>query len=166
VFYSGFCLHGEERLFDSYLPAFGDFMAGFSYGSIDATKRAIEDKSVKSLILLSPAYYSHKDEEFKKAQLCAFEADPALYKLKLLKKSGLKEEEGELYGRDGTADELKDLLFFDWSSVGLSELADRGVRIEVFIGSNDRVVEPEASAEFFGQFAKIYMLENKNHILR
>lgn len=166
MFYSGFCLHGEERLFDMYLPAFGDFVAGFSYGSIGALKYALKDESVKSLILLSPAYYTHKDKEFKETQLSAFEADPALYKLKLLKKSGLKEEEGELYGQEGTAQELRELLFFEWHGAELTALANRGVQIEVFIGSGDRVVEPQPSSDFFTQFAKVYTLENKNHILR
>ena len=43
---------------------------------------------------------------------------------------------------------------------------DRGVAIEVFIGTADRVVESLASKEFFEKFAKVYMLENKNHVLR
>jgi len=166
VFYSGFCLHGEERLFDLYLPAFGDFVAGFSYGAIGAIKYALDNESVKNIILLSPAYYAHKEQEFKETQLAAFEADPNLYKLKLLKKSGLKEEESELYGKDGTIEELRELLFFDWNSANLASLIDRGIKVEVFIGSGDRVVEPHASSEFFGQFAKVYTLENKNHILR
>lgn len=166
MFYSGFCLHGEESLFDMYLPAFGDFVGGFSYGSIGALKHALEDESVKSLILLSPAYYAHKDREFKEAQLSAFRANPALYKQKLLKKSGLTDEERELYGQDGTVQELRELLFFDWSGEELTSLAKRGVRIEVFIGSGDRVVDPQPSHDFFVQFAKVYMLENKNHILR
>jgi pimeloyl-ACP methyl ester carboxylesterase len=149
-----------------YLPAFGDFVAGFSYGAIGAIRHALQDESVKNLILLSPAYYTHKDREFKEAQLSAFEADPALYKLKLLKKSGLKEEEGELYGKDGVAEELRELLFFDWCSRDVASLVARGVRVEVFIGLGDRVVEPEPSSKFFDQFAKVYTLENKNHILR
>lgn len=166
MFYSGFCLHGEEGLFDSYLPAFGDFVAGFSYGSIGAVRYALENENVKTLLLLSPAYYSHKDNDFREAQLAAFEADPALYKLKLLKKSGLKEEEGERYGKDGTIDELRELLYFDWSNAGLDVLRARGVAIEVFIGGADRVVEPMPSKDFFAKYAKAYLLDGKNHILR
>ena len=166
MFYSGFCLDKEEALFDGYLPAFGDFVAGFSYGSIKAVHHAIKDESVKKLLLLSPAYYSHKDNVFKDAQISAFEADPHLYKNKLLKKSGLKEEEGAAYAKDSSSDELRELLYFDWAVAGLDTLKDRGVDIEVFIGSSDRVVEPSASNEFFSKYARVYLLENKNHILR
>lgn len=166
MFYSGFCLDGEEGLFDEYLPAFGDFVAGFSYGSIKAVRYALQNDSVKSLLLLSPAYYTHKDNEFIEAQLAAFEADPALYKLKLLKKSGLKEEEGERYGKEGAIEELKELLYFDWRTAGLDVLKERGVKIEVFIGGGDRVVEPLPSQKFFEKYAKVHWLENKNHVLR
>lgn len=167
MFYSGFCLDGEEELFHEFLPQYGDsFVAGFSYGSIAALRRALSDTAANKLILLSPAYYAHKDKTFKEAQLAAFLADAALYRLKLLKKSGLSMEDGEKYGKDGTAEELKELLYFDWNRAAFDTLAQRGVKIEVFIGENDRVVEPDASAGFFEEFATVYRLKNKNHILR
>lgn len=166
MFYSGFCLCGEEEIFHEYLPAFGSHVSGFSYGAIEALKYALKEQSVKNLILLSPAYYAHKEDAFKEAQLTAFANDKELYRLKLLKKSGFEERERELYAKEGAYEELSELLYFDWSAAGLETIADRGVNIEVFIGSADRVVEPEASAEFFGRFAKVYTLDNKNHILR
>jgi len=166
VFYSGFCLNGEEGLFDEFLPSFGEYVAGFSYGSIAALRFAAQNKEVTKLILLSPAYYTHKSADFKEAQIAAFEADPALYRLKLLKKSGLREEEGKRYGALGTSAQLRELLYFDWSASEIVSLFERGVKIEVFIGGNDRVVEPEASAEFFRRYATVYYLKNKNHILR
>lgn len=144
----------------------GEFVAGFSYGSIAATRYALAHEDVKRLILLSPAYYTHKDDEFRSVQLTAFEADSDLYALKLLKKSGLSAEDGAKYGQQGTKEQLRELLYFDWNMAGLDELVQRGVSIEVFIGDNDRVVEPLVSKEFFEKFAKVYMLENKNHVLR
>lgn len=166
MFYSGFCLCGEEEIFHEYLPAFGSYVCGFSYGAIGALKYALKEQSVKNLILLSPAYYAHQEDAFKEAQLAAFESDKELYRLKLLKKSGFDERECELYAKEGAYEELLELLYFDWNTARLEMLADRGVKIEVFIGSADGIVEPEASAEFFGHFAKVYTLENKNHILR
>lgn len=165
-FFSGFCLSGEESLFEAFLPMEGNFVAGFSYGCIAATRYALAHEDVKRLILLSPAYYTHKDDEFKRMQLEAFIGDKDLYALKLLKKSGLAADEGTRYAKLGTATELEELLRFDWSKAGLETLVDRGVAIEVFIGTADRVVEPLASKEFFEKFAKVYMLENKNHVLR
>lgn len=166
MFYSGFSLCGEEEIFHEYIPAFGSFVSGFSYGAIAALKYAIKEQSVKSLILLSPAYYTHKDNAFKEAQLAAFTADKELYQIKLLKKSGFKEDEYKLYAKEGRYEELSELLYFDWSTIKIETLISRGVNIEVFIGKNDKVVEPKASAEFFECFAKVYTLDNKNHILR
>lgn len=166
MFYSGFCLSGEEGLFDEFLPSFGEYAAGFSYGSIAALKFAAQNKDVTKLILLSPAYYTHKDADFKEAQIAAFEADPELYRLKLLKKSGLREDEGERYGIPGTSAQLRELLYFDWGDSEIASVVDKGVKIEVFIGGGDRVVEPEASAEFFRRYGSVYYLKNKNHILR
>jgi hypothetical protein len=165
-FFSGFCLNGEERLFDEFLPGHGSFVAGFSYGAIAALKHALAHENTKRLLLLSPAYYTHKDEEFRRAQLDAFDTDTALYRLKLLKKSGLSLEEGDRYGVDGSKEQLEELLYFDWASAGLDTLVERGVKIEVFIGAADRVVEPVPSAEFFKKFGALYYLENKNHVLR
>lgn len=166
MFYSGFCLDGEEELFHEFLPQYGDsFVSGFSYGSIAALQKALSDSSTNRLILLSPAYYAHKSEAFKEAQLTAFLADSALYRLKLLKKSGLSVEDGEKYAKEGTVEELKELLYFDWNRSAFDTLTQRDVKIEVFIGENDRVVEPDASASFFEEFATVYRLKNKNHIL-
>jgi len=166
VFYSGFCLEGEEALFHEFLPQYGDFMSGFSYGAISAVREAVLDKEIKRLILLSPAYYAHTNEAFREAQIAAFEADAELYKLKLLKKSGLSVEDGVRYGKDSSLTELRELLYFDWRGAGLDTLKKRGVKIEVFIGEADRVVDPYASADFFEEFADVYRLKNKNHILR
>lgn len=167
-FFSGFCLAGEEELFDEYLPAYGSFVSGFSYGAQKALRYAITDESVKKLILLSPAFYSHKEEAFKEAQIAAFVSNPKLYALKLLKKSGLKDEERLKYEADGTKEELTGLLYFEWMAEDFKRLIDRGVSIEVFAGLADKVVEQREAAEFFMgiENIKFYRLENKNHILR
>lgn len=165
MFYSGFCLEGEEALFHEFLPQYGEFMSGFSYGAISAVREAVLDKEIKRLILLSPAYYAHTNEAFREAQIAAFEADEDLYRLKLLKKSGLSLEEGVRYGINGTVSQLRELLYFDWRSAGLDLLKKRDVKMEVFIGDADRVVDPYASADFFEEFATVYRLKNKNHIL-
>ena len=167
-FFSGFCLAGEEELFDEYLPAYGSFVSGFSYGAQKALRYAITDESIKKLILLSPAFYSHKEEAFKEAQIAAFVSNPKLYALKLLKKSGLKDEERLKYEANGTKEELTELLYFEWRAEDFNRLIDRGASIEVFTGLVDRVVEQASAIEFFESFGKIklYKLENKNHILR
>lgn len=167
TFFSGFCLEGEGELFSDFIPPKIATIAGFSYGAICAYEHALATKEFfKKLILLSPAYYAHTDEEFKQQQINAFRSDPDLYKLKLLKKSGFSEETAQKYSKDGTIDELEKLLYFDWAVDGFDKLKKNGVEIEVYIGSNDRVVDPNSSMEFFKQFATVYFIKGKNHFLR
>jgi pimeloyl-ACP methyl ester carboxylesterase len=166
-FFSGFCVEGERELFAEYLPPKEAYVAGFSYGAIEAIEYAASTKEfLKKLILLSPAYYAHKDEEFCAAQYAAFIADPELYRIKLLKRSGLDEETAAKYAKMGTKEELDKLLHFKWPLHLFEELAKKGVEIEIYIGRGDRVVESDASSEFFRQFGTVYYIKNKNHFLR
>jgi pimeloyl-ACP methyl ester carboxylesterase len=166
-FFSGFCVEGERELFAQYLPSREAYVAGFSYGAIEAIEYATSTKEFfKKLILLSPAYYAHKDEEFCGMQYAAFVADPQLYRIKLLKRSGLDEETAAKYAKMGTKEELDKLLHFKWSAELFETLKVKGVSVEIYIGSADRVVESEASAQFFRQYGAVYYIKNKNHFLR
>jgi dienelactone hydrolase len=166
VFFSGFALCGEESLFKDYYDD-GDSVCGFSYGAQKAFLYAKNNSFVKRLILLSPAFYAQKTEEFKEAQMAAYTQNPALYRLKLLKKSGLNPDEIDSFKSDSTIEELRELLYFEWSEEDVKSMLERGVQIDVYIGGEDGVVEPEPSFGFFGRSgAKTVWLENKNHILR
>jgi pimeloyl-ACP methyl ester carboxylesterase len=166
-FFSGFCVEGESELFSDFIQPKVEAIVGFSYGAIGAFEYAMQRKEFfKKLILLSPAYYAHTSEEFKTQQLSAFKVDPDLYKIKLLKKSGLNEADGQKYGKEGTKDELEKLLYYTWPTEGFEKLKKNGVEIEVFIGANDRVVDPNVSMEFFKQHATVYFIKDKNHFLR
>ena len=165
-FFSGFCVSGESELFVDFLPKKEAFICGFSFGAINAFEHALTTKEFfKKLILLSPAFYCQTDDKFKEQQLAAFKADEELYKIKLLKKSGLDEESGKKYGVNGSAEQLEKLLYFGWDKSGFEKLSKMGVKIEVYIGSNDRVVDPNRSVEFFKEHATVYLLKDKNHFL-
>jgi len=164
MFFSGFCLSGEKELFSEYLNQKEESIAGFSYGAIGALKKAFELRP-KRLILLSPAFYAYKDSSFKEQQIKAFETDRELYMLKLLKKSGLSEEEGRRFGKEGSSEQLRELLYFEWQKSPIKELSVT-TKIEIYIGTNDRVVEPESAIEFFSKFGELKILKDKNHILR
>jgi len=166
-FFSGFCVDGEAELFAEFFPPKEAFIAGFSYGAIEAIEYAVStEEFFKKLILLSPAYYAHKDDEFRDMQHGAFVADAELYRLKLLKRSGLDETMAAKYAKMGTKEELCKLLYFAWSQELFDELKAKGVDIEIYIGSGDRVVDSEPSAEFFRAHGTVYYMKNKNHFLR
>ena len=167
MFFSGFCLSGEEGLFSEYFDSSSDAVCGFSYGAQKAFSYSQKNPDIKRLILLSPAFYMQKTDEFREAQIGVFADNPELYRLKLLKKSGFAADEMTAYQADGTADALRELLYFRWDNEELNKLAMQGVQIEVYIGSKDGVVEPKPSYEFFKNCGlKTVWLENKNHILR
>lgn len=167
MYFSGFCLSGEEGLFAEYFDPSSDAVCGFSYGAQKAFLYAQKTPDIKRLILLSPAFYMQKTDEFRGAQIGVFVDNPELYGLKLLKKSGLTTDEMTTYQTDGTVDALRELLYFRWDNEELNKLAMQGVQIEVHIGSKDGVVEPKPSYEFFKNCGlKTIWLENKNHILR
>lgn len=154
-------------MFAEYFDSSSDAVCGFSYGAQKAFSYVRKTPDIKRLILLSPAFYMQKTDEFREAQIGVFADNPELYRLKLLKKSGFAADEMTAYQADGTADALRELLYFRWDSGELNKLAMQGVQIEVYIGSKDGVVEPKPSYEFFKNCGlKTVWLENKNHILR
>ena len=167
MFFSGFSLCGEELLFKDYYEDDGENACGFSYGAQKAFLYTKSNPHIKRLTLLSPAFYMQKTEEFKEIQIAAFVQNPDLYRLKLLKKSGLNPEETAKYGADATAPELRELLYFEWEAEDIKAMLERRVQIEVYIGGKDGVVEPKPSFGFFEHCgAKTVWLEDKNHILR
>lgn len=90
MFFSGFALCGESLFKDYYDD--GDSVCGFSYGAQKLFLYAKNNSFVKRLISF-PLLYTQKTEEFKEAQMAAYTQNPALYRLKLLKKSGLNPDE-------------------------------------------------------------------------
>ncbi len=166
-FFSGFCLNGEEGLFSEFLPQREACIAGFSYGATKALEYALNtNEFFKKLVLLSPAFYEHTTTEFRQVQLENFKSNPELYALKLMKKSGLSEQDRDKYGQMGTYKQLEELLNYKWSTDGLEKLLANRVEIEIYIGSDDRVVDPHKSMEFFKNFGTVYFIKNKNHCLR
>lgn len=166
-FFSGFCLNNESDLFSEYIPKQQASIVGFSYGAIKAFNHSLATKDFfKKLILLSPAFYKQTSIDFREAQVASFKADPKLYELKLLKKAGLTDTEIEKYAKIGTVSELSELLNFEWGEDGFEKLLTNRVEIEVYLGSNDKIVDATASMEFFKNFATVYYIKNKNHFLR
>ena len=45
-------------------------------------------------------------------------------------------------------------------------MVKRGVKIEVFVGSEDKIVDAKSVAEYFKEFAQIYFIKGVGHLLR
>ena len=166
-FYSGFCFKNECEIFKDYLEI-GDFIiSGFSYGAIKAFNQALESKArVDKLQLFSPAYFQTKDEKFKRTQVMYFKKDANAYCQTFLSNvlSPLDLDISK-YFKLGSIEELQELLYYEWSEEKLQKLIEKGVKIEVYLGGNDKIIDASKAQEFFKEFATVYYIKEKGHLL-
>lgn len=169
-FYSGFSLKNEQHFFDAYINPSEYTVCGFSYGAIKAFRYVKEQldlgKRVDTLQLLSPAFFGTKDEKFKKLQLIGYRKSRELYLNEFIKSCFLpyKEKKAEHNNKDGI-EELEELLYYEWNVEELQYLAKNGVKIEVYLGGEDKIIDVGGAREFFLQVATVTYIKNANHFL-
>ncbi len=166
-FYSGFCFKNEFELFQNFLDVNEFSIVGFSYGAIKAFEYVYKSKQrVEKLILLSPAFFQEKDEKFKKLQLIFFKKNSSNY-LKNFYENVLYPSNFEIdkYKKMGTYEELKELLHYEWNKEKLKELKNRGVKIEIYLGKKDKIIDSTSAYEFFKSFGTVYFIKNVGHLL-
>ncbi len=167
-FYSGFCLKGEEAIFDGYHDS-GDFcIAGFSLGAIDAFEYACEsEKRIDKLQLFSPAFFEDKEVKFKRLQEMYFKKDKAAYIKNFLKNIAYPSHlDMQKFYHDSKDEDLHKLLYYRWSKEKLQALCDRGIMIEVHLGRQDKIIDTKATKAFFQAFATVIMIKDVGHILK
>lgn len=169
-FYSGFSLKNEQHFFGTYISHSEYAVCGFSYGAIKAFRYVKEQlalkKRVDTLQLLSPAFFSAKDEKFKKLQLLGYRKSRELYLNEFTKSCFLPYKEKKVeHNSTDSIEELQELLYYEWSQDELQYLVKKGVKIEVYLGGEDKIIDVEASREFFLQVATVTYIKNANHLL-
>jgi hypothetical protein len=75
-----------------------------------------------------------------------------------------KEKKVEHNSSDSIED-LQDLLYYEWNLQDLSYLAKKGVKIEVYLGGEDKIIDAESAKEFFLQVATVTYIKEANHFL-
>jgi len=169
-FYSGFSLKNEQSFFEPYLDKSAFCIAGFSYGAIKAFKEVCKcidtGKRVDRLQLFSPAFFQTKSVKFKKLQLMGYGRSDKNYlqNFRALCFSPYKEQ--SLAYVPTTLDELKELLFFEWSYADIQKLSDAGVSVEVYLGGCDAIIDRESAREFFVDVATVIYIKEANHMLQ
>ena len=163
-YFSGFCLEDESELFDSFTCR-GDFcVVGFSYGAQKALEYALTCRGrIDKLQLISPAFFMDKSEKYKKIQTLHFKKDADLYCKNFLENVTCRDM--SKYFKKGTQEELNELLFYKWDRDKLRKIRESGIDIEVFLGEKDRIIDSNKVKDFFQEFATIYYIKNKGHIL-
>jgi len=166
LYFSGFCLESESELFQEYKIENDFTVSGFSYGAIKAVQYILKnDTRVDKLQLFSPAYFNDKSTKYKRMQLIYFGKDSNTYCDNFLQNCGFSSEAKQKYFSLGTVDELEELLNYEWDESIMQSIVDKGTKIEIYLGSEDKIVNTKKALEFFRNYGEVYYLKEKEHIL-
>jgi pimeloyl-ACP methyl ester carboxylesterase len=167
LFFSGFCFNNESSLFEMYLKKSDFCVAGFSYGAQQAFEYALSSqKRIDTLQLFSPAFFQNRSEKYKKFQLLGFKKDAQSYYTTFLNNVAQgSQKEIKLFFMQGSYEELEALLMYDWDEKKLQQLLEKNIKIEVFLGQLDKIIDAQAVYDFFKPYATVYFIKNSGHIL-
>ncbi len=167
VFYSGFSLKEDISFFKQYIKDSDYTIAGFSYGAIKAFEYTLSCKDrVDTLQLFSPAFFQTKSEGFKRAQLMAYKKSKDDYLSHFIKGCFEPHELQKTQHIVTKESELEELLEYVWNPDKLRDIVQSGVRVEVYLGSEDKIIDVEGANEFFKQYATTYLIKGANHFLQ
>jgi len=169
-FFSGFSLRDEEYLFTQYIKKSDFTICGFSYGAIaalNATIKALDtSKRVDTLQLFSPAFFQSKEEKFKRLQLRAYKANKELYMKQFINSCFEPYNAKIVKHKESTLEELKELLEYEWDEEKFKYLESRGVKIEVYLGGRDAIIDAEGARAFFLNCTTVTYIKDANHFLQ
>jgi hypothetical protein len=164
-YFSGFGFEGESELFSQFLSESAYDVAGFSYGAQKAVIEALKQKRVQKLILISPAIFTHLGLEEKKKQMELFKNKKEVYLAMFYKKCGIRDEHKK-YLKTPSHKELEELFEYEWRESDLSTLYKKGCKIEVHLGSSDKIVDIEGAKRLFLPYSVLFTHQGLSHILR
>ncbi|WP_348652962.1 pimelyl-ACP methyl ester esterase BioV [uncultured Sulfurimonas sp.] len=170
TFFSGFSLKNEQHLFKEFINESKYCVCGFSYGSMKALKHAkklLEDgKSVDILQLLSPVFFQTKSQRFKRVQTMAYNTNNKEYMSKFLDSCFEPYPHKEIEFQKNTIGDLEELLNHQWILNEFEDLVNKGIKLEVYIGSADKIIDVKSAREFFTQVATVTYIKDANHFLQ
>jgi len=169
-FFSGFSLKDEANFFDAYIYKSDFSVCGFSYGAIKAfeytCKQIEQGKRVDTLQLFSPAFFQSKDEKFKRLQVMAYRKNEDVYLEQFIYACFLPYERKRVERSVTVLEELEELLDYKWNLSELLALSEKGVKIEIYLGGKDQIVDAKAAKEFFLDVATVTYIKGANHFLQ
>ena len=169
-FYSGFSLKNESYLFKDYINYSEYSVCGFSYGAIKAyeevKKRLKRGDRIDTLQFLSPAFFQTKEEKFKRLQLLAYRKNEEVYLRQFMRSCFLPHDQKIVEYSTTVISELEELLNYEWDMKELEKISHTGVKIEVYLGSDDGIVDTDKAKEFFIKIATVTYIKNANHFLQ
>ncbi|MDB2562344.1 pimelyl-ACP methyl ester esterase BioV [Sulfurimonas sp.] len=170
TFYNGFSFSNESELFESLIKKSQYTVSGFSYGAIKAFEHVQDclehSKRIDTLQLFSPVFFQTKSEKFKRLQTLSYTKSKENY-LKQFRTSCFSPyEKKELQHSQTNLVDLEELLGYEWCLDSLKLLEESGVKIEVYLGGEDRIIDVVAAQEFFLEVATVTYIKSANHCLQ
>lgn len=166
-FYSGFSLREDRYFFDPFLQMSDFTVAGFSYGAIKAAQYAAEaHERIDTLQLFSPAFFQTKKESFRRLQMGGYFKDSERYLDNFITSCFAPLPTSPTHLGENSADELQELLYFEWTAELMEVIRSKGIRIEVYLGLQDQVIDVEGAREFFLPYATVTSIKKGNHFLQ
>ena len=147
-------------------------ICGFSYGAQKAVDYAVDSlkngSRINCVILLSPAFFNDKSDDFVAQQLQNFAKNRTIYMKAFYKNIGVSADD-ETYLREvETLDSriLEKCLRYKFKGADLEALSARGVEIVVLLGGVDKIINANVANEFFSKYGVVYFIKNANHLLK
>lgn len=166
-FYSGFALTEDQHFFDPYLKHSDYTVAGFSYGAIKAAQYTAEAcERIDTLQLFSPAFFQTKKESFRRLQMGGYFKDSERYLENFLTSCFAPAPVAPMILGSNDAESLQELLYFEWTSELIESIRAKGIRIEVYLGLEDQVIDVMGAREFFLPYATVTSIKKANHFLQ
>ncbi len=167
-FFSGFGFKNEQDLFEDYLPKSEYVVAGFSYGAIKALEYVLSTTTrVDRLILLSPSFFNDKPQSFKRAQIHYYNLDKNAYIKNFLDNVCYpgQIDINNKYLSETNQEDLHNLLHFEWREEDIKNILDKNVKIEIFLGEMDKVINSKTANDFFSKLTTTYFIKKAGHLL-
>jgi hypothetical protein len=164
MFFSGFCVKGKRELFYPFLDDSPLVAAGFSFGAQkvwELVKRELKEGrgEIRKIQLFSPAFFGNRPRRWIEVNIEGFRKNRRRYILQFLKKAGLPDL--NLIDWGCREEELFQLLTYRWERLELD-----GIELEVFLGSEDPIIDVEGAFNFFKEMGVVHLLNGADHFLR
>ena len=177
-FFGGFGFKDDVQIFERILHDLGYLednpynICGFSFGAQKAVDYAVDSlkngSRINRVILLSPAFFNDKSDDFVAQQLQNFVKNRAIYMKAFYKNIGICEDDEAFLREVETLDLriLEKCLHYKFVDSDLEALKARGVEIVVLLGGADKIINANVANEFFSKYGVVYFIKNANHLLR
>jgi pimeloyl-ACP methyl ester carboxylesterase len=166
-FFNGFSFCKEDNYFDTLLDTSAFCVAGFSLGAIHAFEYALNTQTrIDKLQLFSPAFFQDKNEKYKRLQLMYFTKNETNYYNQFITNVFSPAKADKLTPCIGTKAELAKLLFYEWSPLEIQQLIDKGIKIEVYLGEKDKIIDSQKAHQFFSSHVNVFFLKEVGHLLK